>query len=86
MALYPKDCAPDMFFYGKWFGEFDFKLVKRFPLGHRATFDFNVEVFNSLTALNFNQNLTPSNSANVFRITGTGSGARTAQLVWRVNW
>ena len=24
------DCAPDMFFYGRWFSEFDFKFVKRF--------------------------------------------------------
>jgi hypothetical protein len=85
-----QDCAPDLFFYGKWFGEFDFKFTKRFPLGFKkAVFDFDVEVFNALNAINFNQTLSPalqSSNANVFRITGQASAARTGQLVWRVSW
>ena len=84
------DCAPDLFFYGKWFGEFDFKFTKRFPLGFKnAVFDFDVEVFNALNAINFNQSLSPSlqsANANVFRITSQASSARTGQLVWRVSW
>ena len=90
MALNALDCAPDMFFYGKWFGEFDFKFTKRFPLGFKkAVFDFDVEVFNALKGTNFSQSLSPSlqsANANVFRITGQGSAARTGQLVWRVSW
>ncbi len=48
-ALFFNDCAPDLFFYGNWFGEFDFKFVKKFNLTGRVTFDFNVEVYNAFT-------------------------------------
>jgi hypothetical protein len=84
------DCAPDLFFKGRWFGEYDFKLTKRFPLGFKkAVFDFDVEVFNALYAKNFSQSLSPAlqnANNNVFRITGTQSAARTGQMVWRVSW
>src|SRR6185436_8640807 len=84
-----QDCSPDMFFKGRWFGEFDFKLTKRFPLGFKkAVFDFDMEVFNALYAKNFSQSLgaTLHNANNnVFRITSTASAARTGQMVWRVS-
>jgi hypothetical protein len=88
VALFPNDCAPDMFFYGNWFGEFDFKFLKKFKLPGRATFEFDVEVFNALKATNFANQLTvPANTlANTFRINGQDSNARTGQLVWRVTW
>jgi hypothetical protein len=86
MALYAGDCAPDMFFYGRWFGEFDFKLVKRFPFGRGKSFDVNVEVFNALRATNFENELNPGSGANIFRIQGADSGARSGQLVLRLNW
>ena len=97
MAILTGDCAPDMFFAGKWFGEFDIKLLKKFQLPGRAVAEFDVEVFNVLKAINFNQVLTVPASGNsttindTFRIgagtlTGQGSNARTGQLVWRVTW
>jgi hypothetical protein len=91
-GLFARDCAPDLFFYGRWFGEFDFRLAKKFKLPGRATFEMSAEVFNALRATNFNNALQIPASGNnltindTFRITGQGSAARTAQLVWRVNW
>jgi hypothetical protein len=86
VGLFPGDCAPDMFFHGNWFGEFDFKLTKRFNLPGRAVFQMDVEVFNALKATNFENAINPSASSNTFRITGQDSAARTGQLVWRVTW
>jgi hypothetical protein len=85
LALNAGDCAPDLFFNSNWFAEFDFKFVKRFPIGQRVTFDLNVEVQNAFNATNFDQELNPS-SNNLFRITGQRSGAREGQLVFRVNF
>jgi hypothetical protein len=86
MALFFEDCAPDMFFYGKWFSEFDFKFVKMFPLRGRATFEMNVELYNAFTAKNFSQNLNPGTSADIFRITSQQSNARRGQLVFRMKF
>ena len=85
-GLTPEDCAPDLYFDTPWFSEWDFKFVKRFPFGRKASIDFNVEVFNAFNNSNFTRNFTPSNSQNVFRITAQQSGARIGQLVWRVNF
>jgi hypothetical protein len=85
--LYDGDCGTEpLWFNGRWFGEFDFRLAKSFDLPGKARFEFSAEVFNALMAKNFPVSLGPSNSANVFRITSTQSAARTAQLVWRVLW
>jgi hypothetical protein len=46
----------------------------------------SAEVFNALMAKNFPNVINPSTSSDAFRITTTQSGARTAQLVWRVTW
>ena len=78
--------AVQMIGVGKWYGEFDFKFNKKFPLKGKATAEFSAEVFNALYADNFNQNLNPGTGSNIFRITSGGSGARTGQLVWRVSW
>ena len=79
------DCVADLYFTGRWFAEFDFRIVKKFPIGRRATFEFAGELFNALGAVNFNQAMNPT-SGDPFRITGAGSGARQGQLVWRVSW
>jgi hypothetical protein len=86
LALFFEDCAPDMFFYGRWFSNFDFKFVKRFPVKGRSYFDLNVEVYNAFKAYNFNDVLNPGTDANIFRITGTQSGARRGQLVFRFSF
>jgi hypothetical protein len=79
------NCAPDLYFTGRWFAEFDFRIVKKFPIGRRATFEFAGELFNAFNAVNFNHALNPT-SGDPFRITGGASGARQGQLVWRVSW
>jgi hypothetical protein len=86
LPLKSGDCAPDLYFTGRWFAEFDFRIVKKFPLMRRATVEFAAELFNALGAVNFEQDLDPGTSANTFRITSAGSGARIGQLVWRVTW
>jgi hypothetical protein len=86
VALFAGDCAPDTFFYGNWFSEFDFKLTKKFNLPGRAVFQMDAEVFNAFRATNFRNSFSPSGSSNVFRITNQDSAARTGQLVWRITW
>jgi hypothetical protein len=88
MGLFPRDCAPDMFFYGKWFGEFDIRLTKQFHITKRVTADMSAEVFNVLRGLNFFQAMNPGSGSTIFGInTNTiGSAARTGQLSWRVTW
>ena len=86
MALYAGDCAPDMYFTGPWFSEFDFKFVKRFPIGRKVSIDFSAEVFNAFTNKNFTPSLDPSDGADGFQIGSTQSGARIGQLVWRINF
>jgi hypothetical protein len=85
--LYAGDCnTADMWFRGRWFGEFDFRISKMVPLPTKARFEISAEVFNALMAKNFPVSLNPGNGANIFRITSTQSAARTAQLVFRVSW
>ena len=79
------DCAPDLLFKGDWFAEFDFRIVKKFPIARRATFEFAGELFNALNATNFNKSFTLT-GGNAFRSTTQASGARIGQLVWRVSW
>ena len=86
MALYAGDCAPDIFFHGPWYAEFDMKFVKRFPFGRKASVDFSVEIFNAFRNKNFDPALDPSDGADGFQIGSTQSGARQGQLVWRVNF
>jgi len=86
IGLYAEDCAKDMFFFGRWFAEFDLKIVKKFQLPGKATFDFSAEVFNALNSTNFQTSVNPSASANSFRITNQDSNPRTGQLVWRITW
>ena len=85
--IYPGDCGTqELWFTGRWFGEMDFRLAKQFQLPGKARFEMSAEVFNATKALNFPNTINPSTSSNAFRITSTQSGARTAQLVWRVTW
>jgi hypothetical protein len=85
--VFTGDCGTqDLRFLGRWFGEMDFRLAKAFQLPGHARFEFSAEVFNATKALNFPNTINPSTSANAFRMTTTQSGARTAQLVWRVTW
>jgi hypothetical protein len=86
-VIYPGDCGTqDLWFNGRWFGEMDFRLAKQFQLPHRARFEFSAEVFNATKALNFPTTVNPGTSGNTFRMTTTQSGARTAQLVWRISF
>jgi hypothetical protein len=85
-AVFAEDCAPDLFFYGRWFGEFDFRISKKFPMGSKATFQMDVDVFNAFNAINFNQSFNPGDSSTIFRNNGQGSNARTGQLSWRITW
>ena len=86
-VLYPGDCGiKELWFHGRWFGEFDFRIAKRFNLPGKARLEFGAEVFNGLMAKNFETATFPSSSPDVFRITDTQSGPRTAQLSWRISW
>ena len=79
------DCgAADLWFRGRWFGEFDFRIAKSVPV-KTARVEVSAEVFNALMAKNFPTQLNPG-TGDIFRITSTQSGARTAQLVFRVSW
>jgi len=85
--IYPGDCGTqELWFNGRWFGEMDFRLAKAFQLPGRARLEFSAEVFNATKALNFPNVINPGTSGDIFRMTSTQSGARTAQVVWRVSW
>ena len=85
--LYQGDCnTEDLWFKGRWFGEFDFRLAKMIQLPTKARFEVSAEVFNALMAKNFPVSLNPGSGGNVFRIQTTQSNARTAQMVFRVSW
>ena len=86
LPLKSGDCAADLYFTGRWFAEFDFRIVKKFPIGRRATAEFAAELFNALDSTNFNGAMNPGTGTNTFRVTGAASGARQGQLVWRVSW
>jgi hypothetical protein len=86
LALFAQDCAPDMFFTGKWFGEFDIKLAKKFFLPGKAIFQMDVDVFNIMRATNLTQSFNPSASTTQFSSNGQNSAARTGQLSWRLSW
>jgi len=83
--LQPGDCGvPELRFNGRWFGEFDFRINKMVPVG-KARVEVAAELFNALRAKNFPTQINPG-SGDIFRITSTISGARTAQIVFRVSW
>jgi hypothetical protein len=85
--IYSGDCGTqELWFTGRWFGEMDFRLAKAFQLPGHARFEMSAEVFNALMAKNFPNVINPGTSSDTFRITSSQSGARTAQLVWRVTW
>ena len=93
--LHPGDCnVPELDFGGRWFGEFDFRIAKMIPLPSKARFEVSAEVFNALMAKNFPVSINPNgttgacgaNTVAFGRICSTQSGARTAQLVFRVSW
>jgi hypothetical protein len=85
--VYTGDCGTqEMYFLGRWFGEMDFRLAKQFQLPGKARFEFSAEVFNATKALNYPNVINPGTGGGTFQITSTQSGARTAQLVWRVSW
>jgi len=85
--VYSGDCGTqELWFTGRWFGEMDFRLAKQFQLPGRARFEMSAEVFNATKALNFPNTINPGTGSGTFQITTTQSGARTAQLVWRVSW
>ena len=85
--IYTGDCgAQELWFNGRWFGEMDFRLAKQFELPGRARFEFSAEVFNATKAINFPNVINPGTGGGTFQITSSQSGARTAQLVWRVSW
>jgi hypothetical protein len=86
MALYAQDCAPDLFFHGPWFAQFDIKVVKRFPVGQGKSFQVDFELLNALGATNFEHELDPGSSANSFRITDQHSGPRIGQIAVRFNF
>jgi hypothetical protein len=85
--LYPGDCnTQELWFNGRWFGEMDFRLAKQFQLPGRARLEFSAEIFNATKAINFPNVINPGTGGDTFQITSTQSGARTAQVVWRVSW
>jgi len=96
--VYTGDCGTQSLrFLGRWFGEMDFRLAKAFQLPGKARFEFSAEIFNATKAINFpvqsylnsdnpNNGVSLMSGANLFQIGQTQSGARTAQLVWRVTW
>ena len=87
------DCGtPELWFNGRWFGEFDFRLAKSVPV-KTARVEVSAEIFNAIMAKNFPVSLSPNSSTGncdnntpFGRICSTQSGARTAQLVFRVSW
>jgi hypothetical protein len=83
--MQPGDCGvAELAFLGRWFGEFDFRINKMVPVG-KTRLEVAAEVFNAMKAKNFPTSLNPG-GGDIFRITGTNSGARTAQIVFRVSW
>ena len=85
--IYPGDCnTQELWFNGRWFGEMDFRLAKQFQLPGRARLEFSAEIFNATKAINFPNVINPGTSGDTFRIESTQSGARRAQIVWRVSW
>jgi hypothetical protein len=85
--IYPGDCnTQELWFNGRWFGEMDFRLAKQFQLPGRARLEFSAEIFNATKAINFPNTINPGTGSGTFQMTNTQSGARTAQLVWRVSW
>src|SRR6185295_14195568 len=66
VRLFSLDCGPDMFFTGKWFGEFDFKLAKKFFLPGKAIFQMDIDVFNVFKATNLSQNFNPGSGSTIF--------------------
>jgi len=86
-VIYPGDCGTqELWFNGRWFAEMDFRLAKAFQLPHHVRLEFSGEIFNATMAKNFPNTINPSTSGNAFRMTSTQSGARTAQVVWRVSF
>ncbi|HEY2431582.1 MAG TPA: TonB-dependent receptor [Vicinamibacterales bacterium] len=80
------------------FSRFDFSAKKRFPLGGRASFDFEIGLLNVFNAIDYNSVFPTTNagfaSGDTYRVTTAYAdinntydpGGRIGQLVFRVNW
>jgi hypothetical protein len=95
LQLYPGDCAPrNTYLIGPVFTRFDLSAKKKFPLGGKRTFDFEVSVLNLFDAINFTPVFAAGSGENIFRVTSAYTdisqsydpGGRLMQVVWRVNW
>ena len=61
--VFTGDCnTQTLHFYGRWFGEMDFRLAKAFQLPGKARFEFSAEIFNATKALNFPNTINPGAS------------------------
>ena len=75
---------------------FDMSFAKRVPITGRVNFEFRAEVFNVFNRVNFSPivgitgasgtAVSSVSSADAFEVTTAVDQARTAQLVFRVNW
>ncbi len=86
-VLHPGDCGtPELWFNGRWFGEFDFRIAKAVRLPGEARLELGADIFNAFMAKNFPTVLNPSGGPGAFRITDTRSGPRRVQIFTRVTW
>jgi len=80
------------------FSRFDFSAKKRFPIGGRTSFDFEIGLLNVFNAIDFNSVFPTTNanfaSGDAYRVTTAYAdinntydpGGRIGQLVFRINW
>jgi hypothetical protein len=97
IALYAGDCTGvrnPVFLHGPVFTRWDVNAKKRFPLGGRAFFTFELHVLNVTDAVNFTPVFNPGSGGSIFQVTNAfqdisgnyDPGGRLMQLVWRVSW
>jgi hypothetical protein len=80
-ALFTFGNAPRNVLRGPKFVSTDLSLMKSFPLGSGADFQFRAEIFNIFNTVNYsNPNGTFTDTANFGRITGTAGNMRQVQL------
>ena len=89
------DCGPrQQLLKAPVFSRFDFSLKKRFPFAKMGSFDFEIDVLNLFSAIDFNSVWTTSTNPDSYRVTTAYAdinntydpGGRIGQLVFRVNW
>jgi hypothetical protein len=96
VALIVGDCSGDrnMWVEGPVRARFDMSAKKMFPLGNRASFIFEIHVFNVANSIQFVPTFNPGAGDDIFQvdeafqdISGNyDPGGRLMQLVWRINW